>query len=172
MNDIFNMYNQVLGETNRIRLFNPWKHHRYLWDFNQPQMCFFWHWVAHMNIPLLISQCQYPINSGNISPIQPSQLYPKYILDPQSLTILNPSNRLGGPTNNQLLQRKRWPPNVKRRRASARAGSSRIIWSEMAGKFILKMEVLMGKIIELTGNLFNKNGGFNGENHWTNWRFE
>jgi len=35
----------------------------------------------------------------------------------------------------------------------------------MAGKFILKMEVLMGKIIELTGNLFNKNGGFNGENH-------
>jgi hypothetical protein len=31
----------------------------------------------------------------------------------------------------------------------------------MAGKFILKMEVLMGKIIELTGNLFNKNGGFN-----------
>ena len=108
---------------------------------------FFWHWVAHMNISLFISQCQYPMNSGNISPIQPSQLYPKYIPDPQSLTILNPSNRLGGPTNNQLLQRKRWPPNVKRRRASARAGSSRIIWSEMSGKFILKMEVLMGKII-------------------------
>ena len=62
-----------------------------------------------------------------------------------------------------------------KRQKKARVGSSRLepyhlVWD--GWKFILKMEVLMGKIIELTGNLFNKNGGFNGENHWTNWRFE